>query len=1106
MRTHTDVHPAHALPLALALLVTAGGLTPLGAAQVESSDPDLIAERLPAFRGDAFEGMNLPVRPRLGGITLEAARAWSWRVGSTRRLLLDRDCTVELGPFAFRADRASLWFEPIAIVDPATGEASNAYQVAAYFDRVTTPGGTPGLAQDADRLLVTGVLITDAPVLRADRLFERSAPASGFLRDAEARFGRHLDQIAGRERRVSERTVFELPTRPGEEPVRVAMGEGVAPGDPLRVNADAPVAQLEGTGNARLLPSTRVDRQPQRIVDTRTAPPAYERTEPTPPARRRLAFSAGTTSTLLDNNERMIVLTGGAAVTATPANPLVDRALQLTAQRVVVFLDAESEASGQTLSASVGDVTGVYLEGDVVATDGSYTLRGSQVYYDPATDGAIVLDGVFSAIDQRQSIPVYARASEIRQLSLTEWRASDVTLANVAFAEPHFSIGATDVTIRVPSSGGTGGGDGAGGGDGGQAPGGGFGLVGSELTGPYIEAENVTFNVGGHKTIGVPRLSGSIERSALTDLRYENLAGDNAIRTRWDLFALTGTPEREGTNAELLVDGFPERGPALGLDISWSRPGVRGGLFAYSIYDSGSDELSSGAELDQDGEFRGVVTAENAWRVNDEWTLFLETSYISDETFIDAFFDDEAETRREFTNSLYARRLRANELIGLEVRGSLNDFIPNEDLLQAQGYQTERLPELRYARTAQDLGPFSYFAEANAGLVRFNFHEPKLREFGLDTNERADAAFGLAPGDRVSDRLRAQGFDEGTVGRFDTRHELELPMTIGDLNVVPFAVGRFTAYDNDFEDFRGPANDDQESYRLWSAVGARVSTSIVKTDTGVQSDLFDLDGIRHIIEPSVTLWQGASTIDPSLLPVYDPQIESLADGTVVRVGARQTWQTKRGAPFGERGRYTTDVLVIETHYVWNSEDAPIDSPLGFFFESRPERSNLGEHFQGDLVWRVTDAVSLTGDLIHDIENERTARVAAGLAVDHGMGFSTFVQYRSLEGFDAQRLRAGARYELTRKYAAEVNTTWDLDRDEFQRFSIDLSRRFPQWTVTVGFDVDNVSDNVGIGITARPVGFGSERRRRLYRDDDTPFLPDRSPSSLRTTSAIGGPLG
>ncbi len=1119
MRTPTDPQLATQLMIG-ALLVAVGGAVgvPVPMAAAQDGSTDVIAQRRPAFSGAAYEGVNLPVRPRVGAIALTSDRAWAWRSGTTRRLLLDRDCVVELGPFTFHADRASVWLEAISIVDPEDGHERGAFQVAVYLDRVSTPGGAPGIEQNGERLLVTGVLVGDEPTLASDRFFERSAPESVFLRDAEARFGRHLDAIVGRRQGVTQTApMFELPSRATEAPVLVAMGSGRITEDGVRVNADAPLAMVPGDDALRLSPSQPGVDRPARVVDTRDAVPPYRRTEPGAPARRRLAFSAGSTSTVTEGDERMIVLTGGGAVTATPANPLVDPALQLTAQRVVVFLSEDSDAKPSTLGASVGDVTGVYMEGDVVITDGRYTLRGGQVYYNPATDEAIVLDGVFSAVDTQRSVPIYARASEIRQLSLNEWSATDVSLANVAFAEPHFSIGATDVTITMPDrAGGTGpivgegigvagGGSGSGVGSG-SGGGEGFGLVGGELTSPRIDARNVTLNVGGAGTIGLPRLTGSIERSALTDLRYENLAGDNAIRTRWDLFVLTGTPEKEGTRAELLVDGFIERGPALGLDFSWSRPGVRGGLYAYSIYDSGTDELSSGAEIDRDEDFRGVVTAENAWRVNEEWTLFFEVSYISDEAFIDVFFDNEAETRREFTNSLYARRIRGNELLGLEVRGSVNDFIPNEDLLQSQGYQTERLPELRYALVAQDLGPLSYHAEATAGYVRFNFHEPKLREIGLDTNRRSQDAFGLTPDDRISDRLDAIGLDQGNVARFDTRHEVELPMSIGALNFVPFASGRFTIYDDDFDDFRGPSNSDEEDYRLWSSIGARLSTSFVRTDTTAQSDLFDLDGIRHIIEPSLTVWQGASTVDPSLLPVYDPTIESLADGTVVRVGARQTWQTKRGSVYGERGRYTTDWIVLETHYVWSSEDAPIESPLGFFYESRPEQSNLGEFFQADVVMRLTDAISITGDLIHDVENERAARVSTGIAIDHGYGFSTFAEYRSLEGFDAQRLRGGARYELTRKYAMEGRVTWDLDRERFQRFGVDFSRRFPQWTVTVGLDVDNISDNFGVGITARPVGFGSERRQRLYTDDDTPLLPDRSPSSLRRTSAIGGPFG
>ncbi len=110
-----------------------------------------------------------------------------------------------------------------------------------------------------------------------------------------------------------------------------------------------------------------------------------------------------------------------------------------------------------------------------------------------------------------------------------------------------------------------------------------------------------------------------------------------------------------------------------------------------------------------------MVLLDNSWRLDDEWSVFLEGSYISDEAFVDAFFEDLAETRREFTNSIYFRRLKANSLLSLEARGTFNDFISNEYLFQSQGYAVERLPEFRYERIGQQLAEiFSYTGEMTA--------------------------------------------------------------------------------------------------------------------------------------------------------------------------------------------------------------------------------------------------------------------------------------------------------------------------------------------------------------------------------------------------------
>ena len=116
MRTPDRHQPARPLPLALALVVVSGSVAPLAPAKSLGDAQDTIAQRRPAFSGQAFEGVNLPVRPRDGGGFAKGDRVWSWGVGATQRLLLDRDCTVELGPFAFRADRAALWLEPIELL------------------------------------------------------------------------------------------------------------------------------------------------------------------------------------------------------------------------------------------------------------------------------------------------------------------------------------------------------------------------------------------------------------------------------------------------------------------------------------------------------------------------------------------------------------------------------------------------------------------------------------------------------------------------------------------------------------------------------------------------------------------------------------------------------------------------------------------------------------------------------------------------------------------------------------------------------------------------------------------------------------------------------
>ncbi|MEO1128457.1 MAG: hypothetical protein AAFX05_01980, partial [Planctomycetota bacterium] len=725
------------------------------------------------------------------------------------------------------------------------------------------------------------------------------------------------------------------------------------------------------------------------------------------------------------------------------------------------------------------EVEGVYAEGDISVTDGDYTMRGSRVFFDVATERAMAVDAVFWTYDEDRGMSLYLRADAIRQEADNQWSGQDVTLSNVAFAEPHFAIGVSDLTLTRG--------------------------VGSSGAPKYtVEAEGVGFEIGGVPVLGLPSVSGELRPSPLREVGYENDAGDNIIRTRWDLFTLFGADAGERNRADLLLDGYIERGPAGGVDLEWADDGIFGSAFGYYIFDSGTDKLTTGARIDRDNDHRGIALFENIWRFDREWALFLEGSYISDEAFVDAFFEEWAEERREFTNSAYLRYLDEQAIVSLEARGTFNDFIANEYLLQSQGFQVERLPEVSGAVIGQEgFGLLSYSGEAQFSRIQANFSEPRLRDYGLDNAGRADAAFpGLTPDDRLSEQFRAAGFTEDPVNRFDTRHEVEVPLAAGPFNIVPFAVGRFTAYDTDFADFRGPDGPDDEM-RFWGAAGVRAQTSIVRIDESASSELFDVDRIRHIIEPGLTVWQGDSSLDSSELPTYDDSVEALAEGTVVRAGMRNTWQTKRGRP-GEK--YSVDWMVFDLDYVWSSEGATRESPFGRFDEARPELSALGEYLHFDGTMQLTDAVAVVGEIVHDFEEKGTARASAGMRVDHGDGVLLFLETRYLDGYTTSLVRAGTRLELTKKYAIGLAAGYNVAVGEVQNAELEVERRFPQFTFLGSIDLDEIADRVSIGLTVRPVGFEEESRRRpfTYEEDGLP-VPDRSPRRLAPGRIRSGPL-
>lgn len=1053
---------------ALALVLAAGHA--VGQSATGPTLEQLRADRTPprspvAITGRDFADMLLPGAIQAADIRLGGAKVWLWNepgAGDVRRLFIRGDVRAEVGTYSFSAAQAVVWIEHLADGDATTPPVR---QVAIYFDRVADPGAQAGFAQAADRLLVTGIVRGDLAI-RLDGI-ERGRPEgdeSGFLREAERRLADHLRVEAG------------------FAPAAVPAGSGGGRG-PSRPSVDRPFEP--GSPYARPGGAEREEPAPPREPDRQEPIFARDGILTFAVGTNRVGAAPGATPTEADaepvvitpdepGEDRTVLMTGGVLLQYTQIAR--NRTLQINAQRAVVFL--EPGPIKDLLQFDAQSIKGVYLEGDVVASDGTYTLRGPRVYYDLRTNRATMVDAVFSTYDARRGIPIVVRAAEIRQLSADQWSASRARLATTSFFDPVFAIGATSVTISqrtepAPPSATAALGFSEGTGVPGVAP--------EEVTRTSVDARGLTLQAGGVPFFWYPRFKGDLENFPLRDLRLDSSSGSGmAVRTAWDVFGLTGTTPPEGVKFNFLFDQYFDRGPALGLEGDWKDERSQGRLFTYALpMDFGRDSLASGAKVGRDFEFRGIALAEHQVKFDEFWSLQLEGAAVSDENFVDAFFREIAADGREITNAAFLRRTEDNVQLSFLAKGEYFDFTPNQYLLQSPGYNTDKLPELRYARLADDIfagnspGWLTYSSDTRLSRMQLNFTEPTAAELGFETLRRSQAAFGLNPNQSIGDRLRAQGLHESDVLRFDTRHELAATIDLSPVKLTPFVVGRFTGYDETFEEFSGDTQQDQ--YRLWYATGVRASTQITRIDNSVESDLFDLHRVRHIIEPNVTAWFAGANLSQNDLPVYDDDVESLATGAAVRAGVTQTWQTQRGGA----GRWrSVDFFTLRTDYVTSTDDADRESPIGRFFDYRPEYSLLGDFGVVEATWQVTDAIALSGGTIYDFDDRQPARTSAGGLFQHSPDFASYAEVRYINALDTTYLDFGVAYKLTRRYSVSANATYDTDEQDFQNVSTTVRRRVPEAVFGVSFGYNNITDETNIGVVFQPQGVDQSPLDRL----------------------------
>lgn len=934
----------------------------------------------------SFEHRRLDATPVRGEIALGAQRAAAWTFVSGETPSTRR--LILRGDVSVKLATTAFQADRVAIwIQQLDGPEPRA-QLFCYAEGVDTPSAAGTISIAAESIAIEGVLAGSPPVtLSVDQLAQERTEDIFTLRAEQA---------------FNERWSADRPPR-----------------DAARWNpADIPLDQ---------------------------PPPPTARGRTILSSSGAFSVSSGTITYRAEGDDRAALLTGGVVIEYRDD----DRSLLLSAQRAAVFLTPGSSSQGSTLtSVPAGDIQGVYLEGNVVATSDGYTVRGRRAYYDVTQERALLLDAVFSQYNRRRGTPLYVRARAVHQDAPGLFRAENARVSNTAFFKPQLTLGASSVTITLPDE---------------QAE------PGQPGASTYADARNLTLRARGVPVAYFPLYRGDPERFPLENIAFENDSENGGIvRTRWDLLALLGI-NRPKLRVSAIADLHTGRGPALGTITGWQTSNGDGELFAYHLFDdTGTDDLSTGADIDRFGDERTLLLAEHRAQLTEQWSIFLEAAYISDATFVDAEFEELARERREFRTGATLVRRDDNTQGSIEASGVVNDFAVNQHILTTDAYQVEKLPEGSYSRAADDVlagiapGLLTSSFDASLGVNRLRFTDRTPAELGF-LGSRAQSAFGVNQNTNLAANLRARGLNESAVTRLDAREELSLQLATGPVEVTPFAVGRLTAYDQTFVGFN---NTETERHRLFGAVGVTASTSFQRTNNTARSNLFDVHRLRHIIEPNATIYTAGTSIDREELPVYDDSVEALAEGTVLRVGIDQTLQTKRGGP----GRWeNVDLLKLRLEYTDASGEASRTSPIPRFNEPRPENSNPGEALSAEGTWQASDAVAFNSSIVHNMQTNQNAAVSSGVTLNHSPNTTSTVELRSLPAVDALIFAGATRYKLTEKYSASASATYDSDEGTIQGVNSRFLRRFQAADVGMGVSYNNIRGTTSLLFEVRPLG-------------------------------------
>jgi hypothetical protein len=999
--------------------------------------------------------IQMPVPDAVSSIAIDGESAEHWQQGALEAWVIHR-CVIHQADMTARGDEAVVW------VDRKTPDSGEASCLTVYLEG----SAAVDYGRSGDAHPETG---TAAQSVRDHTWFGRlttyaridmRAPARDATSGARPPVYQRAQQAWSQASNEVQFAQYTTPAQPFPSVAPPAFPPTVLP----------PPASGYGTLQPPVLPPPAVAPAPEVVPQPPPTPiaPAEKRVHVGPRSNAPVHIKSfpGT----LPNQSVTVFSNGIRAVIEGVEAPRLGNLgrIVIETDRMVLWAPNLKTLSSEGSEAAGGtDVPiEVYLEGNIAFRQGDRLIYADRMYYNATYEYGVVLAAeVFTPVPDYQGI-VRLKADVLQQLNRQFFQAYGAAITTSQMGVPNYWLQAEQIGFQdtqVPRM---------------------NALTGQIEIDPQTNEAAVdhdmlatSYNnflyVGGVPVFYWPAMATDLRQPSYYLQRF-SLKNDSVFGTQvmadWDLYQLLRIKDPPmGTDWSLSTDYLSKRGPALGTNFNYDREGcfghpghVTGWFDAWGIYDTGFDNLGQNRRhVVPDTEERGRAYWRHRHELPEGWEVIAKLGYITDRNFLEQYFEKEWDEWPDEVTSLELRRTWEDQTLRVLGQFSLNDNVS----------QTEWWPRGDHFLLGRSLwnDHLTWYAHTQAAYTRFNV-------LNAPTDPEDAAGWQYLPWEQPT--MMPEG------GRFATRQELDLPLQLGPVKAVPYALGEVAYW--------GQGLDEQRDItRAFGQGGVRMSLPFWKVYPTVQSLLLNLNGLAHKVTLESDLYYADASQDITEFPLYDPleddsqehflnylgnipwsldprnnafraglqnwvsspTLEMVDDVAAARLGIHQRWQTKRGMP-GEQ--HVVDWIVLDVD--------------GTIFPNK-DRDNFGQYLgllEYDFRWHVGDRVTVLSDGYMDMFSEGLRMFSVGSALSRPERGQVYGGITSMEGPLSSTLLVGAvSYRLSHKWIVDVTGTYDLGPTGNIGERIAITRVGESMLVRLTLNADLGRDNVGASIAVEP---------------------------------------